>query len=124
MGLISANQIKSVANQILKDTSITIAVTYKGIWSSYSTTTRNQTETTTSVSTTALRSEYTLSEVEKSGGIIQQGDLKFTIRADALVSIAVNRKDRINDGSRDWEVIDYKPIYAGSTAIMYTFQCR
>ncbi len=124
MGLISGNQIKGIANTFLKDTSVTIPVTYKSVSSSYSTTTRVQTETITSISTTALRMDYSLSEVARSGGVIQQGDVKFSIRADALTSITVNRKDRVNDGSRDWEIIDYNPLYAGSTVIMYTFQCR
>jgi len=125
MGLISANAIKSIANKLLKDISVTISVTYKKVSSSYSTTIRNQTETITSLSSIrALRSDYSLDEIEKSGGIIKQDDTKFTIRADALISVTIGRGDRINDGSRDWEILDYKPISVGSTAIMYSFHCR
>lgn len=125
MGLVSGNAIKNIVNRILKDTSITISVTYKSVSSSYSTTTREQTETITPISSiTALRSEYSLTEINQSGGIIQQGDVKFTIRGDALSSITPNHKDRINDGSRDWEIINFKPVYVGNIIIMYIFQCR
>lgn len=126
MSLVSGGSIKSIVNVILKDVSITISATYKSVSSSYSTTTRNQTEVITTASIRALRSEYTLSEIKQAGGIIQQGDVKFTVRADILSdnSITPNRKDRINDGSRDWEIIDYNPVYVGSIALMYAFQCR
>jgi len=125
MALISASAIKAAINPILKDTGITISVTYKSIAFSYDTETRVNGETITSVSSIrALRSEYTQDEVQKSGGIICQGDLKFIIRADALSSVTPSQKDRINDGSRDWEIIDFKPVNIGSTAIMYLFHCR
>lgn len=127
MGIISSNQIKNITKKILNDSSIAIDVIYKNVSSTYSTTTRKQTEKITSLrDIKSLRSKYTILEINKSGGIIKYGDVKFSISADAFsrIGITPDQKDRINDGDRDWEIVNYKPIYIGNTIIEYIFQCR
>ncbi|HUX56177.1 MAG TPA: hypothetical protein VMV77_04340 [Bacteroidales bacterium] len=129
MGLISANAVKSVVNRVLKDTSITVAVTYKSLASVFDPTTRETTETITSISCRALKSEYSSDEINKSGGRIQSSDLKFLIRADALSAITPKVSDRIYWNSRDWEILGepkqaIKTISIGSTNIMFQFHCR
>jgi len=49
MGLVSANAVKSVVNKILKDTSITVEVTYKSIVSEYDSTDREMNEMSTEI---------------------------------------------------------------------------
>ena len=133
MGLISANAVKSIVNKVLKDTSITVEVTYKSLLREYDSTDRETNEVITEIpSIRALKTEYTLDQINKSGGAIHRGDIKFLIRADAISSITPKVSDRIYWNSRDWEIADrggitqpsLKPVSIGDTDIMFQFHCR
>ena len=124
MGLLSASSIQSDVNSVLADTTVTEAVTYKSISSVHSDSTLKTTETPTSISTRALIGEFTDKEIANSGGAIKAADRSFMIRASALSSVTPKTQDRITYSGRDWEIINFDTIKAGSTALAYIFQGR
>ncbi|MFW9899736.1 MAG: hypothetical protein ACFFDY_00435 [Candidatus Thorarchaeota archaeon] len=126
MGLVPKDQIKSIVNKYLYDSSITKSAIYKSLAKSHSTTTLEVTETPTLVSTRVLPIKFTKTEIKNSGGSIQEGDQRWLIREKDLSDNSVIPKigDRITVDSQDWEVLDIEKVEVNDQGLMWEFHCR
>lgn len=75
------------------------------------------TESATAI--TLVETEFSTSQ--KDGTLIQQGDKKFLISANAAT---VEQKDRIKLGSDTWQIIEVEPLNPGGTVLIYTAHVR
>ena len=123
-GLIPTGTIESITKTVLKDTSITVAVTYKQISNSYNAAKAENVLTPSNTNTRAVFALYNKWEVINSNGAILEGDARFFIHASELSSITPAQGDRINYDGSDWEVLSLEMVPIGATKILFEFHCR
>lgn len=132
MGLVSGGFVKGLVNKYLSDTSVTVALIYKGISNSYNSSTAENTETATSISMRGIRIVYTkesalktISDRQMAAGDVQGRTITFLIREKYFSdnSITPKKGDKITYDSIDFEISDFEKVNVGSTEIMYEFNC-